>query len=100
MDYVALGQRIRKIRRQRDFTQAELAEKLGISTSFIGHIERGTRVLSMATFVQLCSVLDTDPNTLLSAEKMGNHWPTALSKQEKEQLCRLLEYGAQLVKET
>ncbi len=99
MDYTPFGQRIRKIRRQHDLTQAELAEKAGLSTSFIGHIERGTRVLSMETFVQLCCILDTDPNTLLSVEKKENHWRTALTKQEKEQLGKLLQYGVQLIKE-
>ena len=47
LDYQAIGKRIRVLRKQNHMTQAELAEKVGISTSFIGHIELGTRIASL-----------------------------------------------------
>ncbi len=98
MNYTALGQRIRQIRHQHDLTQAELADAIGVSTSFIGHIERGTRVLSMETFVQLCVALDTDPNTLLGAGEKEIRAIT-LNSQEREQLGKLLQYAAKLIRE-
>lgn len=98
MNYTALGQRIRQIRRQHDLTQAELADAIGVSTSFIGHIERGTRVLSMETFVQLCVALATDPNTLLGAGEKEIRAIT-LNSQEREQLGKLLQYAAKLIRE-
>lgn len=49
VDYVALGQRIRSHRCALHLTQEELAERVGISASFLGHIERGSRVLSVET---------------------------------------------------
>ena len=33
--------------------------------SFLGHIERGTRIMSMETFVSICSVLDAGADELL-----------------------------------
>ncbi|WP_085522353.1 helix-turn-helix domain-containing protein [Tuberibacillus sp. Marseille-P3662] len=38
------GRRIRSFRKLKGFTQVELAEKLGISLSILGEIERGNRL--------------------------------------------------------
>ena len=54
MDYIDLGLKIRQLRRQKSMTQEQLAEMAGISPSFLGHIERGTRVASVDTLVALC----------------------------------------------
>ncbi|MEA5069461.1 MAG: helix-turn-helix transcriptional regulator, partial [Christensenellaceae bacterium] len=53
MDYRSLGMRIRKQRKNLHLTQEELAERAGISLSFLGHIERGTRKASLETLVSL-----------------------------------------------
>lgn len=66
MDYVAMGARIRAYRKQRGMTQASLAESVGISTSFIGHIERGTRITSLETLVSLSNVLDISIDTIIT----------------------------------
>ena len=57
MDYESLGMRIRRARKAAGMTQADLAEKLGISTSFLGHIERGTRKASLDTLVKMANEL-------------------------------------------
>ena len=41
MDYYAIGQRIRKFRKACGLSQEELAEKVGISTTHMSHIETG-----------------------------------------------------------
>ncbi len=38
-----LGRKIQKIRQQKGFTQEQLAEKVKVSTTFIGYIETGYR---------------------------------------------------------
>lgn len=68
MDYIALGQRIRVFRRQQCLSQEELAERAEISASFLGHIERGSRIASLETLVRLCTALDVTPNDLLAEE--------------------------------
>ena len=68
MDYKAIGQRVRNLRRMLGLTQAELAERVGIAASFLGHIERGTRVLSLETLMALCAALSVTPNDLLGME--------------------------------
>ena len=68
MDYIALGQTILKYRKERNLTQGELAAMAGISLPFMGHIERGTRIASLETLVELCRALKVTPNDLLVAE--------------------------------
>lgn len=65
LDYGKLGMRIRQVRKARGWSQNELAEKCAISMSFLGHIERGSRIMSLETFVSICNALDTDADALL-----------------------------------
>ena len=68
MDYQALGLRIRTRRCAKQMTQEQLAKQIGISTSFLGHIERGSRVLSVETLMSVCNALEMTPNDLLCTE--------------------------------
>lgn len=66
MDYRALGRRVRQQRHRQQYTQEQLAEKADISTSFLGHIERGSRVASLETLVALCNALNVSADYLLA----------------------------------
>ena len=65
LDYGKMGMRIRQVRKAKGWSQDELAKKCGISMSFLGHIERGTRIMSLETFVSICGALDADADELL-----------------------------------
>lgn len=69
MDYYQIGQRIRYVRRMREITQAQLAELVGYSVSFIGHIERGTRKLSVETLYQICNSLQISADFIINLHK-------------------------------
>lgn len=64
-DYGKIGMRIRQVRKAKGWSQDMLAQKCGISMSFLGHIERGTRIMSLETFGSICDQLDTDADALL-----------------------------------
>lgn len=65
MNYEALGHRIRLQRKSCKLTQGELAGAIGLSTSFLGHVERGTRKASLETIIAVASSLNITPNELL-----------------------------------
>jgi len=44
---VKFGRRRRKLRKQRSWTQVQMAERLGLDRSYLAHIERGKRNLSL-----------------------------------------------------
>lgn len=71
MDCIAFGQRVRFFRVRKHLTQEQLAEMAEISVSFLGHIERGSRVASLDTLMQLCSALEVTPNDLLEDDLAG-----------------------------
>ncbi|MEA5016414.1 MAG: helix-turn-helix transcriptional regulator [Candidatus Limiplasma sp.] len=57
LDYKAMGIRIRNLRIKQHLTQADVAEACAISTSYVGHLERGTRKASLETLVHICETL-------------------------------------------
>lgn len=65
LDYEALGQRIRQHRKLMKMTQEELASVSDVSTSYIGHIERGIKHCSLETLICICNALHIPPNVLL-----------------------------------
>jgi len=52
---------IRRYRDYRKWTQAELAEKIGISINFLSDIENGKRWISPASMLKFASVLNIEP---------------------------------------
>lgn len=65
VDYIALGSRIRKAREAKEMTQAELGERSALSTAHIGHIERGTRILSVEALFRIACTLEVSTDFLL-----------------------------------
>ncbi len=65
LDYIKMGMRIRQVRKAKGWSQDDLAKKCGISMSFLGHIERGSRIMSLETFVSICGALGTGADELL-----------------------------------
>ncbi len=61
---VAFGKRIRFLRRLRNHTQESLAERLGCSTEYVSHIERGVASPSFEMLAHLADVLRVDMSEL------------------------------------
>jgi transcriptional regulator with XRE-family HTH domain len=58
------GRRLRQIRRQKDLTQEQLAEAVGISVEFLSNMERGINAPSFETLEKLTQVLQVPPEEL------------------------------------
>lgn len=65
MDYYEIGQRIRKMRKAHEFSQEELSEKIGISTTHMSHIETGNTKLSLPVLVAISLALEVQTDDLL-----------------------------------
>ncbi len=66
MDYKRLGERIREERQRLHLTQAQLAEDVDISDTYMGAIERGERSLTLDTLVRLVNRLGVTVDYLLA----------------------------------
>ncbi len=58
------GPRIRRIRNQKGLTQTAMAQRLGISPSYLNLIERNQRPLTVQLILKLSSVFKIDPEDL------------------------------------
>lgn len=66
MDYKRLGERIRQERVRLHLTQAQLAEAIDISDTYMGAIERGERSLTLDTLVRLVNRFGVTVDYLLA----------------------------------
>ena len=66
MDYKGLGELIREERLRLHLTQAQLAEDVDISDTYMGAIERGERSLTLDTLVRLVNRLGVTVDYLLA----------------------------------
>ena len=62
------GQRIKEARKKAGLTQAELAEKLGVSSSFIAQYENDLRNPKPDTLQRIATALDISVNRLLFSD--------------------------------
>ena len=65
MDYYEVGQRIRRIRRAKGYSQEQLAEITGISVTHMSHIETGNTKLSMEVFYNIVNALECSADELI-----------------------------------
>jgi len=65
------GANMRQLRKERGFTTENLANFIGISTAYVGLIERGERCPSLETFLRICDFLGESPEVML-ADRRGS----------------------------
>lgn len=70
---VLIGSNISRFRKMRDITQSTLAEKLGISESYMSRVERGVKRLKLASIVDTAEILGVSFDALLGRESETNH---------------------------
>ena len=70
MDQVKIGMFISMCRKKQNLTQAELAEKLGITDRAISKWETGRSLPDASLMLDLCDILNISVNDLLSGEKV------------------------------
>lgn len=78
-----MGPLIKKKRIQLGMTQEDLAERLNISVSFAGQMERGESMPSVEMLQLVINELDIDPRIIFLDEKQGD-------SSEYAELCLLM----------
>ncbi|MBQ2942714.1 MAG: helix-turn-helix transcriptional regulator [Clostridia bacterium] len=68
IDFRLMGTRIKLLRRDKNITQEQLAEKTGVSTEHISRIETGSFRPSIALIEKLSEALDVSEKLLLFGE--------------------------------
>ena len=92
MDQLKTGKFIAECRKQKNLTQMQLAEKLGITDKAISKWERSITMPDTSIMLELCDILGISVNELLSGEKISME----NNNQKNEQL--LLDMAKELEK--
>lgn len=71
----SVGSRIKVLREERNMTQGDLAELVGVHQSKISHCETGARGISLEFASKIASALGVKVDALLSAENAAEKQP-------------------------
>ena len=66
MNTSSIGKQIRKYREAKGWRQEDFAEKIGLSVTYTGMIERGEKVPKLETFITIANVLEVSADLLLA----------------------------------
>lgn len=61
---ISMGKRIAQLREDRGMTQKQLADRAGISVTFLSEVENGKRNISMGKLLSIADELDTTSDYL------------------------------------
>lgn len=81
---VEFGERLRRLRKERNLTQKQLATKIGVKNSVISFYEVGDRMPSPEVLKKLACVLHTSCDYLLGVEKKETVDISELDEEEKQ----------------
>lgn len=66
MDRKILGQRIREERLRLKLTQEQLSERIDVTASYLGAVERGEKSMTLEKLIDLINVFDVSMDYILS----------------------------------
>ena len=65
-NYLTIGQRVRDARRKKRLSQAELAQRVGVTTCYISYIESGYKCMSLETLIRVANALEVTADVFLA----------------------------------
>lgn len=87
MDYQKIGQLIRKLRREKGLTQAELSELLHVSNKTVSKWECGCGCPELSLFPSLSNALNVDFSSLFTGEIIENKQDSGNLKRIRFYIC-------------
>ena len=81
---IAMGNRLRDIRKKKAMTQGDVADKAGIAVSQVGRIERGKLNPSISTIFVIALAMDIEPKDLFDFEEVFVRKKTEGKKRNKK----------------
>jgi len=100
MDFLNVGKRLRKKRKELNFNQEQFAEKVDLSPDYISKLERGERIPRIPCFITILNALDLSADEVL-CDSLNKSYVTRTSeylerigklpKEEQERLFNMIE---------
>ncbi len=95
MKYDSIGKNIRKYRVAKKMRQEDLAEITGLSSTYIGMVERGEKIPSLETFLSILNALNISADLVLY-EELNTGYEIKISLLN-EKLSKISELDKKLV---
>ena len=98
LNYISIGTRIHTLRKKQRITQAQLAERIERSVSYLCRIESGEKSLSLETLVLIANALNTSADYLLADDL--TYSPSRSNPLFSELLSDCSEYESRVLYDT
>ena len=75
LDYMIIGERLKKARIDKKLTQENLPERLDVSIAFLSRIERGSSHINLKRLSEICEILGVTEGYILNgaSSNSGNY---------------------------
>ena len=89
IDRVKIGEFLRDLRKEKDMTQEELAEKFGVSSRSVSRWENGITMPELGILVELADFYEVDIKELIDGERKSEN----MDQETKETLQKAADYA-------
>lgn len=89
MDQKKSGSFLRELRKEKQFTQEQLAEWFGVTSRSVSRWETGSNMPDLSILVELADFYDVDIRDIIDGERKGED----MNKEEKERLQLVADYA-------
>ncbi|MCD8076921.1 MAG: helix-turn-helix domain-containing protein [Lachnospiraceae bacterium] len=89
MDQRRSGSFLRKLRKEKELTQEQLAEHFNVSDRTVSRWENGKNMPDLSILVELADFYDVDVREIIDGERKSEN----MNQEEKEKMLRVAEYA-------
>ena len=89
MDQKKSGSFLRELRKEKQLTQEQLAERFGVTSRSVSRWETGSNMPDLSILVELADFYDVDISDIIDGERKGED----MNKEEKERLQLVADYA-------
>ena len=89
MDQKKIGLFLKELRKEKQLTQEQLAERFGVTSRSVSRWETGSNMPDLSILVELADFYDVDIRDIIDGERNGED----MNKEEKERLQLVADYA-------
>lgn len=89
IDQIKIGSFLRELRKEKELTQEQLAEKFGVSSRSVSRWENGNTMPELSILVELADYYEVDIKEIIDGERKSE----IMQKEEKETLLKVADYA-------
>ena len=89
IDQIKLGGFLRELRKEKELTQEQLAEKFGVSSRSVSRWENGNTMPELGILVELADYYEVDIKEIIEGERKSE----IMEKKEKDTLRKVADYA-------